>query len=151
MNSIDYRFECKSIRSTLKMQLLLPFVGLTFSGLTYASSSSASASATLSSTLGTSSGTLQVPKGASCACAKICRSIPGSTILPGSAIYTTQTVDNYWDIRANLSPACVFVPKTAGEVSQALKIINACDAQFAVRGGGHMNVSDIQQSQPGSF
>jgi hypothetical protein len=124
------------------MQLLLPFAGLSLSGLAYASSSSASASATLTGTLVTSSGTLQVPKGASCACAKLSRSIPGSVILPGSTNYTTQTVDNYWDIRADLSPACVLVPSSASEVSQALKIITSCDSQFAVRGGGHMNVSD---------
>jgi hypothetical protein len=123
------------------MQLLLPFAGLFLSALAYANSSSASASATLTSSLATSSGTLQVPKGASCACAKLSRSITESFILPGSANYTIQTVDNYWDIRADLSPACVLVPKSAGEVSQALKIINACDSQFAVRGGGYMNVS----------
>ncbi|KAI2704377.1 CAZyme family AA7 [Penicillium roqueforti] len=121
------------------MQLLLPFVGLSLSGLAYANSSSASASATVTGFLSTSSGTLQVPKGASCACEKLSRSMPKSIILPGATNYTTQTVDNYWDIRANLSPACVFVPNTAAEVSQAVKIIGACDAQFAVRGGGHMN------------
>ncbi|KAJ6137590.1 hypothetical protein N7471_004076 [Penicillium samsonianum] len=121
------------------MHLLLPFVGLSLSGLAYANLSSASASATVTGFLSTSSGTLQVPKGASCACAKLSRSMPKSVILPGSANYTTQTVDNYWDIRADLSPACVFVPNTAAEVSQAVKIIGACDAQFAVRGGGHMN------------
>lgn len=123
------------------MQLLLPFVGLSLSGLVSANVSSASASATVTGFLSTSSGTLQVPKGASCACAKISHSMPKSVLLPGSANYTTQTVDNYWDIRADLSPACVFVPNTAAEVSQAVKIIGACDAQFAVRGGGHMNVS----------
>lgn len=123
------------------MQLLLPFVGLSLSGLAYANVSSASASATVTGFLSTPSGTLQVPKGASCACAKLSHSMPKSVLLPGSANYTTQTVDNYWDIRADLSPACVFVPNTAAEVSQAVKIIGACDAQFAVRGGGHMNVS----------
>jgi hypothetical protein len=67
--------------------------------------------------------------------------MPKSVLLPGSESYRTQTIDNYWDIRADLSPACVFVPNTAAEVSQAVKIIGACGAQFAVRGGGHMNVS----------
>lgn len=123
------------------MQLLLPFVGLSLSGLAYANVSSTSASATVTGFLSTASGTLQVPKGASCACAKLSHSMPKSVLLPGSSNYTTQTVDNYWDIRTDLSPACVFVPNTASEVSQAVKIIGECDAQFAVRGGGHMNVS----------
>lgn len=122
------------------MQLSLFAASLSLSGLTYASLG-AKASATLSSSLSTSSGTLEIPLGASCACAKLSHSMPKSVVLPGSANYTTQTVDYYWDIRANLSPACVFVPYTAAEVSQAVKIINECQANFAVRGGGHMNVS----------
>ncbi|KAJ5834223.1 hypothetical protein N7447_000249 [Penicillium robsamsonii] len=121
------------------MQLLLPFIVLSLSGLTYANLSSVNPSATVTGFLSTSSGTLQVSKGASCACAKLSWSMPKSVILPGSASYTAQTVDNYWDIRADLSPACVFVPNTAAEVSQAVKIIGACNAHFAVRGGGHMN------------
>ncbi|KAJ5538273.1 hypothetical protein N7494_007752 [Penicillium frequentans] len=120
------------------MHLPLLFAGLSFSGLTYAKSG-ASASATLSSSMSTSSGTLEIPQGASCACTKLSHSMPKSVIFPGSKNYTTQTVDYIWDIRANLSPACVFVPNTAAEVSQAVKIINECQANFAVRGGGHMN------------
>ncbi|CAG8922918.1 unnamed protein product [Penicillium salamii] len=119
--------------------LLLPVTGLLLSGLAFANSGNASASSTQTGLLNTSSGTLQVPNGASCACAKLSRLIPGTVILPGSSNYTTQTVDTYWDIRANLSPACVVVPHSVTEVSQALKIISACGSQFAVRGGGHMN------------
>lgn len=63
-------------------------------------------------------------------------------ILPGSASYTTQTVDSYWDVRVGLSPACVVVPYIAAEVSQAVNIINERQANFAVCGGGHMNVSN---------
>ncbi|KAJ5797903.1 uncharacterized protein N7503_007199 [Penicillium pulvis] len=120
------------------MHLPLFFAGLFFSGLAYANSG-ARASATLSSSLSTSSGILEIPQGALCACTKLSHSMPKSVILPGSKNYTTQTVDYIWDIRANLSPACVFVPNTAAEVSQAVKIINECQANFAVRGGGHMN------------
>jgi hypothetical protein len=125
----------------------LTLTSLSIAGLAYANSSSVAPSSSLTASLATSSGTLEVPKGASCACAKLSRSFPENLILPGSANYTTQTVDNYWDIRADLSPACVFTPSTAAEVSQALKIINVCDSQFAVRGGGHMNVSCQASSQ----
>ncbi|KAJ5645933.1 hypothetical protein N7490_002305 [Penicillium lividum] len=119
------------------MQLLLS-IGFSFSGLAYASSS-ASPSATLSSSMSTSSGILEIFPEVSCACTQLSRSMPKSFIHPGSANYTTQTVDYYWDIRADLSPACVVVPYTAAEVSQAVKIIKGCQANFAVRGGGHMN------------
>ncbi|KAL4937943.1 hypothetical protein BDV06DRAFT_65175 [Aspergillus oleicola] len=75
-----------------------------------------------------------------CACAKLTRSFGQSVIYPGQANYTEQTVDSYWDVRADLSPACVFVPESASEVASAAKILSSCDARFAVRGGGHMNV-----------
>lgn len=79
-------------------------------------------------------------KGAACACSKLSQ-IYSEIINPSGANYTAQAADAYWDIRANLSPACIFLPSSADEISNALEIFQACDAQFAVRGGGHMNVS----------
>jgi hypothetical protein len=67
--------------------------------------------------------------------------MPQSFILPGLQNYTGQAVDSYWDIRADLSPACIVVPSTTCQVSEAVRIIGTCQANFAVRGGGHMNVS----------
>lgn len=127
-------------RSSGKMHLPT-LAGLSITSLAYASSSRAIPSSTVTGSLVTSSGTLQIPKGVSCACSKLSQSFPANVILPGSSNYTTQTVDNYWDIRADLTPACVFVPDTAAQVSHALKVVNVCGSQFAVRGGGHMNVS----------
>ncbi|KAJ5734885.1 uncharacterized protein N7483_000010 [Penicillium malachiteum] len=118
------------------MRLSLSAVGLGLSSLAYASTN---ASTTLTSTLSTSSGVLEIPTGSKCACAKLSQAMPQSFILPGSQNYTTQAVDSYWDIRADLSPACIVVPSTAREVSQAVRIIGTCQAKFAVRGGGHMN------------
>ena len=46
-----------------------------------------------------------------------------------------------WDIRTNADPACIFSPMTADQVAGGVEIISTCDAQFAIRGGGHMNVS----------
>ncbi|KAL4910391.1 hypothetical protein BDW74DRAFT_165444 [Aspergillus multicolor] len=76
----------------------------------------------------------------SCACEQLASTYPPNLILPGSQHYTAQATDAYWDVRAALSPACIFLPATANEVSTALQVINACDAHFAVRGGGHQNV-----------
>lgn len=129
------------------MHLVFPIAGLSLLGLAYAgSSSSASASATLASSIATSSSTLEIPNGVSCACAKLGHSMPKRMTFPGSTDYVIETVDKFWDVRADLSPACVVVPNTASEVSQAVKIIGSCNAQFAVRGGGHMNVSSSQGS-----
>lgn len=112
----------------------LPLLGQVSAG------SVASTSATDAS-ISTSTGTIKVTKAEQCACKKLAQSFKKDVIFPGQTNYTVQTVDSYWDVRADLSPACVFVPETANAVSSALKIFNQCNAQFAVRGGGHMNVS----------
>lgn len=95
-------------------------------------SSDPSVSTTLSS--------FNVTRGAACACQKLSKS-SGGVIFPHSASYTVETEDRYWDVRCDLSPACVFLPATANEVTHALKVFDSCEAPFAVRGGGHMNVS----------
>lgn len=88
-------------------------------------------------------------KGASCACKRLSQTFDG-VIFPNNASYTTQAADKFWDIRADLSPACVFLPASADEVSKAMSLFNSCNAQFAVRGGGHMNVSQVSD-QPGQI
>ncbi|KAF7627996.1 putative FAD-binding oxidoreductase [Aspergillus flavus] len=104
-----------------------------------ASASLSPSPSTTGSSISTPSGNVQITKNEQCACRKLTQSFGRSVILPGQKNYTQQTVDDYWDIRAVLSPACVFVPDTADAVASALQILSACNAQFAVRGGGHMN------------
>ncbi len=74
------------------------------------------------------------------ACNELASLSPNSTLLPGSDKYPAEII-NHWDKRGNLIPACVFMPADAKEVSDAITIIHRNQAQFAVRGGGHMNVS----------
>ncbi|KAL2838333.1 hypothetical protein BJX68DRAFT_279842 [Aspergillus pseudodeflectus] len=99
---------------------------------------SAIATAQVGSLITTPLGSFELTKGAACACSKLSRAYSG-IISPNGANYTAQAADAYWDVRANLSPACIFLPSTADEISKALDIFQTCDAQFAVRGGGHMN------------
>jgi hypothetical protein len=105
-----------------------------------AAASSHTTSNLTGTTVTTSLGSFNLNKGAACACQKLSQT-PGGVILPNSANYTAQAADSYWDIRADLSPACVYLPATPNEVAHALKVFDSCDAQFAIRGGGHMNVS----------
>ncbi|KAJ5689372.1 hypothetical protein N7462_003764 [Penicillium macrosclerotiorum] len=112
----------------LSTTIVLP---LAFGGLSTASISTGPS-------ITTATGTFKPTSGASCACAKLSRTYTG-VIYPQSSNYTAQAADAYWDIRADLSPACIFLPETADGVSNALQIFGSCDAQFAVRGGGHMN------------
>ncbi|GME52297.1 FAD binding domain containing protein [Neofusicoccum parvum] len=46
---------------------------------------------------------------------------------------------NIWDRRNNLSPACIFLPQSADEVAESVALLHKHSAQFAIRGGGHMN------------
>lgn len=78
--------------------------------------------------------------GASCACTQLAALQSKELLLPNSTNYKAEATD-YWDLRSNLSPGCIFLPSSAEEVSSAVKILVSCNAQFAVRAGGHMNVS----------
>jgi hypothetical protein len=76
---------------------------------------------------------------ASCACTKLSTLYTDKLLYPNATDYTAEATA-YWDLRADLSPACIFLPTTAEEVASAVAELVACNAQFAVRGGGHMNV-----------
>ncbi|OBT97055.1 hypothetical protein VE01_04837 [Pseudogymnoascus verrucosus] len=83
-------------------------------------------------------GGLDLTAEAACACKLLLNSYSDMILFPTSANYTAET-KLFWDIRSDLSPACIFQPDKADEVADGIKILSGCDAQFAVRGGGHMN------------
>ena len=78
--------------------------------------------------------------GATCACAKLAESYASQLITTNSTDYTTEAT-GYWDVRADLLPKCIFMPTVDTQVADAVSIFTSCGAQFAVRGGGHMNVN----------
>jgi hypothetical protein len=77
--------------------------------------------------------------GASCACTRLASNYGSRVLTSSSANYTAEVTD-YWDIRADLLPGCVFSPSGADQVADAVSAFTSCGAQFAIRGGGHMNV-----------
>ena len=77
--------------------------------------------------------------GASCACSQLASNYGSLVITSNSANYTAEATD-YWDIRADLLPGCIFMPLDADQVADAVSTFTSCGAQFAIRGGGHMNV-----------
>ncbi|KAH6648046.1 FAD binding domain protein [Truncatella angustata] len=81
---------------------------------------------------------VSLSEGAACACTQLTAQFSSDVIGTNSSNYTTQVTD-YWDVRADLSPYCIFLPSGAAQVASAVSIISTCGAQFAVRGGGHMN------------
>lgn len=93
-----------------------------------------------------SNGTLS-NSGADCACSKLASQYGDSLLYPSSANYTEERTD-YWDIRSDLLPACIFLPSDADEVANAVSVFSTCEAQFAIRGGGHMNVGFREDTLP---
>ncbi|KAF2964357.1 hypothetical protein GQX73_g9201 [Xylaria multiplex] len=81
---------------------------------------------------------VSLSEGASCACEQLITQY-GSKVLGVDSTNYTAEATNYWDKRANLSPSCIFFPDDADQVANAVTIISSCGAQFAIRGGGHMN------------
>jgi hypothetical protein len=100
----------------------------------------AASNATTSSCITTSLGYFQASNSSVCACSQLQSLYPSALLTPESANYTAEAT-NFWDIRSNLSPACIFLPSIADQVEKAVRIFNKCNAPFAIRGGGHMNVS----------
>ncbi|KAI0538640.1 FAD binding domain protein [Xylaria digitata] len=81
---------------------------------------------------------VSLSEGASCACSQLTAQY-GSKILGVNSTNYIAEATNYWDVRANLSPSCIFLPADATQVANAVTIVSSCGAQFAIRGGGHMN------------
>ena len=79
--------------------------------------------------------------GASCACTHLTSKYGSLVIAPNSTQYTAEATD-FWDVRSDLLPLCIFMPAKADQVAEAVSIFVSCGAQFAIRGGGHMNVGN---------
>jgi hypothetical protein len=80
--------------------------------------------------------------GADCACTRLANTYGDLVLTSSSTNYTAEATD-YWDVRADLLPGCIFSPSNADEVADAVNVFTLCGAQFAIRGGGHMNVRAI--------
>lgn len=91
-------------------------------------------------TVTTGFGTFDLTTTAACACNQLAALFPNGVLSPNSTNYTAVNIET-WDIRTDLDPACIFQPETADEVAKGISVLSTCDAQFAIRGGGHMNVS----------
>lgn len=82
--------------------------------------------------------------GSACAC-KLLIDLFGSQILtPNGTAYEAQAI-HYYDLRADLTPGCIFVPTTANEVAVGVVVLDICQSQFAVRGAGHMPVNTLSK------
>ncbi|KAI8218263.1 Bifunctional solanapyrone synthase [Colletotrichum sp. SAR 10_77] len=97
--------------------------------------------ATAVETAATSSAVVaSLPGSEKVACSVLSKKYPAQTFFNGSAGYTYETQTQYWSATAYNSPACVFVPQNAQQVSFAVTTLTLSLTKFAVRSGGHMPV-----------
>lgn len=87
----------------------------------------------------TEAAVVSLAAGAVCACTQLASQFGAELLGTNSTNYAAEAI-NYWDIRADLAPQCIFMPSDADEVAAGVSIIVSCGAQFAVRGGGHMAI-----------
>ena len=73
-----------------------------------------------------------------CACDQLTALDNSTTLARNTTTYDVERI-NFWDVRADLSPGCIVMPTSADQVAKAIVILNSCNTQFAIRGGGHMN------------
>lgn len=100
----------------------------------------ASSSSSLIASISLWQGGFHLTNEVACACQQLNKAHPAEVLSSSSANYSEERV-RFWDIRSDLYPACIFQPNNADEVAEGMKILSQCNAPFAIRGGGHMNVS----------
>ncbi|KAF4809481.1 Bifunctional solanapyrone synthase [Colletotrichum siamense] len=88
----------------------------------------------------TSAVVASLPGSEKVACSVLSKKYPAQTFFNGSEGYTYETQTQYWSATAYNSPACVFVPQNAQQVSFAVTTLTLSLTKFAVRSGGHMPV-----------
>lgn len=71
----------------------------------------------------------------------------------GDAVFSRNTEvykyesKNFWSNTEILSPACVFRPQSTEQLAEGLDALVHANADFAVRGGGHMGIKVCLHAQ----
>lgn len=78
---------------------------------------------------------------AQAACLELQARYPVATHYSNTSYYETDNTD-FWSQSSALGPACIFAPALAEELGEAVKTLTAFRSLFAIRGGGHMPISD---------
>ncbi|KAK1633646.1 FAD binding domain-containing protein [Colletotrichum phormii] len=74
-------------------------------------------------------------------CQGLRRDFGNSTLFPKDEPYTEE-VQVPWSARSWLRPACIFAPLNAQQLASGLERIVDHQVEFAIRGGGHMPISN---------
>ena len=76
---------------------------------------------------------------ASAGCSALKGQVNSALFYPNSAVYEYEA-QNFWSNTEIMSPGCVFRPQSSAQLGQGVKALVDANAQFAVRGGGHMGI-----------
>ncbi|GFN16475.1 hypothetical protein AtubIFM55763_010310 [Aspergillus tubingensis] len=87
----------------------------------------------------TAAATTAAATATSAGCKTLNKSLSSAVFAPSSTVYQYEA-QNFWSNTEIMSPGCVFRPQSAEELSQGVKALVDAEAQFAVRGGGHMGI-----------
>ncbi|KAJ5546162.1 hypothetical protein N7494_003747 [Penicillium frequentans] len=72
-------------------------------------------------------------------CKALQKPLGDAVFLPKTNVYDYEA-QNFWSNTEIMAPGCVFRPKSSEELATGLKALVAANAEFAVRGGGHMGI-----------
>ncbi|KAI8310275.1 Bifunctional solanapyrone synthase [Colletotrichum sp. SAR11_59] len=115
-------------------------VRVSFFAAAFAACASFHGATAVETTATTSAVVASLPGSEKVACSVLGKKYPAQTFFNGSAGYTYETQTQYWSATAYNSPACVFVPQNAQQVSFAVTTLTLSLTKFALRSGGHMPV-----------
>ncbi|EAW14270.1 FAD-binding oxidoreductase [Aspergillus clavatus NRRL 1] len=76
---------------------------------------------------------------ASNGCRALIGSLADATFHTSDVVYAYET-QNFWSSTEIMSPGCVFRPQSTSQLADGLQKLVQANAQFAVRGGGHMGI-----------
>lgn len=65
--------------------------------------------------------------------------LQGKVLFPGSTAYQAEDTQ-FYDLREDLSPKCIFVPANTNDVVKGVVALEVCKSEFAIRGASHMPV-----------
>ncbi|RAK96785.1 FAD-binding oxidoreductase, partial [Aspergillus ibericus CBS 121593] len=72
-------------------------------------------------------------------CTTLQQSLSDEVFAPSTDVYKYEAQD-FWSNTEIMSPGCVFRPQSAAQLGEGVKALVDANAQFAVRGGGHMGI-----------
>lgn len=72
-------------------------------------------------------------------CHALAKPLSDAVFYHNSDVYKYES-QNFWSNTEILSPRCVFRPQSSRQLAEGLQALVGANAEFAVRGGGHMGI-----------